>query len=524
MTYQAGSKAFPLLLLALHASLDAQPSPCLTAIDAHRQGNFDTALPAYAACLLAEPQNFQARSNFGAALAHEGRYSEAIEQDRAALTIAPAQAVLPLRMNLALAYYKSSQISAATAEFESILAADANNRKAAVLLADCRLHAGQPKSAINILLPLAAATPDDRALIYLLGSAYLQAGDAASAQSYLDRILRDGESGEGHLLLGTAMMQAQNYPAAVKEFAQAASLSPALPSVHSFHGQALLRTGDPDGASLAFRRELAHQPADFEANLQLGQILLARKRFEEARPFLERAVQLRPHSEEIHASMAELERLTGHAEAALRERKLGGAVVSASPSLASDGPPVGSAAPEFALPQLGSHTVVSLKELRSPKPVLLIFGSYTCPQLRAASSVLNSLYPRFGKQVTFVLVYIKEAHGTGNWQSTINTREGIDLPLATTRAEKEAAAALCVRKLHIPYQAVVDTFDGQTEKVYAAWPSRVYLVDRNGIIRFQTRLSELEFNSDALAEALGVASASLAERPLRALPSHTARH
>ncbi len=473
-------------------------------MDAHRQGHFDQALPAYAACLLAEPGNFQALSNFGAALAHEGRYSEAIEQDRAALTIAPAEAVLPLRVNLALAYYKSGQMSAAGFEFEAILAKDPSNRRAAMLLADVRLHSGQPKSAIDILQPLATATPDDRALNYLLGSAYLQAGDSTSAQRYLDRILRDGESAEGHLLLGTAMMQAQNYPAAVTEFAKAAALNPALASVHSFHGQALLRTGDADGASDAFRRELAQQPADFEANLQLGQILLARKRFEDARPLLERAVQLRSQSAETHASLEELERLTGHAEAALRERRLAGTGAAVS---TPDGPPIGSKAPEFALPQLGSHALLSLKELRAAKPVLLVFGSYTCPQLRAASSALNNLYPRFQNRVSFVLIYIKEAHGRGNWQSTINTRDGIDLPAATTPAGKEAAAALCVRKLRIPYRAVVDTFDGQTEKAYAAWPSRVYLIDSAGTIRFQTRLSELEFSGDALAQALDIASA-----------------
>ena len=46
-----------------------------------------------------------------------------------------------------------------------------------------------------------------------------------------------------------------------------------LPAGYSLLGQALLATGDPDGALAAFLRELASNPNDYDANLRAGQIL-----------------------------------------------------------------------------------------------------------------------------------------------------------------------------------------------------------------------------------------------------------
>ena len=46
-------------------------------------------------------------------------------------------------------------------------------------------------------------------------------------------------------------------------------------------------------------------------------------------------------------------------------------------ALESPGPRVGTVAPEFTLPDLASGNPVSLAKLRSKKPVVLIFGSFT---------------------------------------------------------------------------------------------------------------------------------------------------
>src|SRR5437588_3575229 len=99
----------------------AQPAPdCVRAIDAHRSGQYDSAVSSYQACLAAQPGNLEARSNLGAALAHLGSYEEAVQQYKIALQSADSQVSTRIRLNLGLAYYKSGQIPAATAEFATL--------------------------------------------------------------------------------------------------------------------------------------------------------------------------------------------------------------------------------------------------------------------------------------------------------------------------------------------------------------------------------------------------------------------
>ena len=58
---------------------------------------------------------------------------------------------------------------------------------------------------------------------------------------------------------------------------------------------------------------------------------------------------------------------------------------------------------------------------------------------------------------------IAEGGAESEWQSTINIKEGISLAPARTLPEKQDHAALCLRKLDLPFPAVVDGMDGAAE-------------------------------------------------------------
>lgn len=423
------------------------------------------------------PDRVEPRSNLGAVLAGLGRYEEAIEQYRQALRIAPQQIEPQLRLNIALAYYKSSQIADAIPELEIVQRSRASDRRVILLLADCYFRTGKSQDVIHLLETFDSSEPGMEAVDYLLGMALLRTGRIDEGQQHLDRILRKGESAEGHFLLGSALFAAHNYPAAVKEFSKAAAMNPDLPSLQSYYGRALLFTGDADGAAAAFRRELASNPNDYDANFQLASILSQRGQADEARPLLERAVRVNPGSLEARDALAN--GFDFEAPAASR----GGVGVG------STAPPVGA---------------LDLKQ-RS-KPVLLVFGSYTCPQLRAAAGALKRLHAEYGDRVDFHLIYIREAHADGGpeaqWQSSINQREGIALTPARDLGEKQAHADLCVRKLGFPFSTIVDPMDARAETAYDAWPSRVYLVDRSGRVAFNSRLGDLDFRPERLASAI----------------------
>jgi tetratricopeptide (TPR) repeat protein len=446
------------------------------AVQLHQAGDFPAAIREYQACIAAEPNRAEARSNLGAILARQGRYLDAIEQYQAALKVAAPEIAPRLRFNLALAYYKSFQIPEAAAELEPLHGLQPADLNIAILLADCRLRMGEFKQAIDVLLPLEASHSDQAALDYVLGMALIRDGRVAEGQIRVDRILGRGESAEAHFLLGAALFTKGDFPAAAKEFSKAAALNPEVASLHSYYGRALLFSGDADGAVTEFHKELAANPNDFDANLQLAAILARRGKAEEARPLLERAVQVRPGSAEARDALA---------------NGFGNKSTEADPGLAA-----GTPAPPIATLDLGHLS----------KPIVLVFGSYTCPKLRGSAADLKRISEQYRDRVDFRLVYIREAHAEGGpeaqWQSTINERDGVSLPAARNLPEKREHADLCVRKLNLPWPAVVDAMEGTAEQAYQAWPSRVYVIGRDGRVAFNSRLGEFDFRPAEMDAAL----------------------
>src|SRR6266496_1745926 len=62
------------------------------AVELHQSGKYAEAIVAYQTYLKSHPEAAAVRSNLGAALAHEGRYDDAIEEYKQALFAVPANA------------------------------------------------------------------------------------------------------------------------------------------------------------------------------------------------------------------------------------------------------------------------------------------------------------------------------------------------------------------------------------------------------------------------------------------------
>jgi tetratricopeptide (TPR) repeat protein len=320
------------LLLALclvNAALSQQtlPQPAhdqllRRAVELHQAGDIPGAIAAYREFLKVEPRGgmtVMALSNLGAALSRSGQYELAIAEYQKALKLDSRN--LPIRLNLALAYYKTSQISEAAEELESVIREQPTNRQAVFLLADCDLRLGENKKVIGLLTPLEKDSlkdgqGSDKALSYLLGTALIRDNQTARGQQVVDRILREGESAEAHLLLGTTKMNAQEFSEALVDLKKAVELNPQLPDVYSYYGLALLTTGDMAAAANAFRKELETNPYDFVSNLQLGVIFKQDQRYEDARASFERALRVRPGDAGVRYQMATLDLTNGDLAAA----------------------------------------------------------------------------------------------------------------------------------------------------------------------------------------------------------------
>lgn len=275
------------------------------AVRLHASGDLEGAEREYRLYLKVHPASIEARSNLGALFARLGRYEDAISEYKAALRVAPKNP--GVRFNLGLALYKANRFSEAIPEFAAAHASSPDNRQVVLLLSDCQLRQGENRRVIEVLDSVYNSDPNDMAVAYLLGTALIRDNQVERGQSIVDRILRSGDSAEARLLIGTTKMMARDYAGALVDIAMAAELNPKLPTVHSYHGRALLQTGDIAGATTAFEKELHTNPNDFEANLNIGAILRQEQSYERAKPHLVKALTLRRRDPAVLYQLAALE-------------------------------------------------------------------------------------------------------------------------------------------------------------------------------------------------------------------------
>jgi protein O-GlcNAc transferase len=260
----------------------------------HQAGDLVGAIEAYQAALELQPDRVDARSNLGAAFARLGRHEEAIRHYRAVLERVAEQH--QVRLNLGLALYKSARLPEATAELERVVAEAPEHRQAVLLLADCYLQAGRDTAVVALLAPREEEFKQDRLYLYLMGHALLRRHELLRGQGYIDRLFREGDTAEVRLLMGVAHLRRGERREALAELERATQLNPALPTVFSLLGRALMGVGRRDEALQAFRRELARDPNDFDANVYLGLSLKDDARLDEAYEYVKRAARLRSRS------------------------------------------------------------------------------------------------------------------------------------------------------------------------------------------------------------------------------------
>ena len=265
----------------------------------HNSGDIEGAIRAYQSILATHPERVDVRSNLGAAYSRLGRYEDAIAQYKEALKRDSRNETI--RFNLALAYYKGALFVEAADEFTEFLAHVSSDQpqrpNAVLLLADCQVRTGNYKKVIESLSPLAEADPNNPTIAFLLGSALIGDGQLTRGQQLIDKVFRDEDSAQAHLLLGSILLLADDGHGAIRELERAIQLDPKLPTLHAWYGRALMRMGDTTKAKAAYRFELDQNQNDFDANLFMGVLLRQDKQQDEALQYLSRAIHLRPRDQ-----------------------------------------------------------------------------------------------------------------------------------------------------------------------------------------------------------------------------------
>jgi peroxiredoxin len=133
-------------------------------------------------------------------------------------------------------------------------------------------------------------------------------------------------------------------------------------------------------------------------------------------------------------------------------------------------------APEFSLPDHRDGHPVRLADFRGKRPVVLMFGSFSCDLFCNDLTRLEHLYEEHQDLAAFLFIHVKDApHRIPELAEVFRDLE----PTFENRGER-ARRAMEHFDLHFP--CLIDTADATVASAYRAWPRRLLIVDKDGHI------------------------------------------
>jgi Tfp pilus assembly protein PilF len=312
------------LILVVFGSLNVahpqQPDPdqlLNRAIEAQQRGEYDAAVRDYRKVLALRPNMVEAKVNLGAALVHEGQYDAAIQMYKSALPqLTQKNAIM---MNIALAYYKKADFNGAREQLLALHDAQPEDVRTAILLGDTDVKVGKAPEAISMLEHFESTNTQNLDFGFVYGSALVNGGRRRDGVAQLEKVAAAGNMADAYMLAGATLLKLNELEQARRDLENALRLDPKLPGIYTLTGTARDKTGDLTSAESAFREAIKSNPNDFDANLYLGAILCKRRELDEAKPYLDHALQLNPASSMARYEVAMLKSTSGDYAAAVEE-------------------------------------------------------------------------------------------------------------------------------------------------------------------------------------------------------------
>ena len=165
-------------------------------------------------------------------------------------------------------------------------------------------------------------------------------------------------------------------------------------------------------------------------------------------------------------------------------------------------PAVDQAAPDFTLKLLGKEKEIKLSKKYAKKPVVLTFGSYTCPPFRRSLTSMEDVYQAHKKDCHFFFIYVKEAHASDGRVSPANTHRGIEIKQHKTYEERSGAAKTCKGKLEITMPILIDSLDNAVAMQYGGVPNRAYLIGKGGKVIYKGEKGPMGTQPDQVKAAI----------------------
>ena len=109
---------------------------------------------------------------------------------------------------------------------------------------------------------------------------------------------------------------------------------------------------------------------------------------------------------------------------------------------------------------------------------------------------------RYGTDADFFMVYIQEAHPDDGWQMNTNYADEVVFNQPVTDSERAKIAHACINRLAITIPVLLDTVSNEIDRLYAAVPSKLYVIDPHGTIAYRSGPGPWEFDIDSWEAAI----------------------
>ncbi|WP_158942256.1 tetratricopeptide repeat protein [Granulicella sp. S190] len=253
----------------------------------------------------AHPTDPMPLARLGLLEARQGDLPQAIIFYRKAMALQPD---MPgLRLNFGLALFKDGQYKEAIQVFTPMLKSQSpsspESQRLNVLVGMSHYGLAEYQAAVPYLKQAADHDPQNLPLLLSLAhSCLLSKQYPCVLDVYHRMIAQNAESAEADMLVGEALDEMKDTNGATREFRAAVQANPKEPNVHFGLGYLLWTQLQFQEASQEFQAELANTPDYSQAMLYLADSDIKLNKNEDARPLLERVVEIDPKN-----SMARLD-------------------------------------------------------------------------------------------------------------------------------------------------------------------------------------------------------------------------
>ncbi len=167
-----------------------------------------------------------------------------------------------------------------------------------------------------------------------------------------------------------------------------------------------------------------------------------------------------------------------------------------------EGPDVDQPAPDFELSPLGGGDPIRLSDRIGKKPVVLVFGNFTCGPFRSMYPAVEAVKVRQQDNADFLMVYVREAHPTDGWVMKSNEKVGVAVAQPTTFVERQTVAEQCAAKLNPSMPLLVDDISDTVGNMYSGMPARLYVIDTHGKVAYKSGRGPFGFKPEEMEQAL----------------------